>query len=150
MALRGAEIITDDLILLSDDMRKVYTIALPLGLKEGSWNTDHVSLPVFMHPFGKPIKFLKRHEVSDANHSETLTPISRILFPNFSREAPASSRQLTICETFAEISRAGFFCPGGSYATRLETLLESLRQTPAHLISYGSTAEAIRLIDEIS
>lgn len=150
LVLRGHRLLADDISFLALADMRVNPFALPIVLKEGSW----AAFPALekalegsgiYQRFGRRVRFLTPPADGIARQPAT---VRQILFPRFAQGASLTAEEIGPVAAISAIWQASCRIGRPLDQEGLQQLGRWLEETPAHLLTYGSSEAAAEWIEE--
>ncbi|MFD2167273.1 hypothetical protein ACFSJY_13550 [Thalassotalea euphylliae] len=150
---------SDEFIVFEGDFG-IKKLELPIALKPGSWglidealNGDK-STRIWERLDGRHVKYIWPDTKKCFYHSSIQSAEGRetrliMAFPQYTVGANSNKRSLTVIETLQKLVEGGYQVGTELSETIVDELLTLLVNAGKYELNYGSTGDAVRLLDEI-
>jgi len=150
---KGYQLLTDETAVIDLFDFGIYQVAMPLGLKEGSWPLLQplypalMALPVYRRFDQQPVRYLPPPEIQDV----TLARISatHIIFPQVSDDASGELLSLSPLQTLAKLDETGYQVQDKLGEEKAESMLFWLAGLQAYEVHYQHFNQAVEVIETL-
>ena len=146
---RGFGYLADDTVLLSSPPIRAFGIAMPLGIKEGSWQPLAEYWPqlseqkVHLRADGKNIRYLAPPGWTDIAKSSDGSHVAAIVFLTYQDSSPTVLTRLTPATALVRLGVAGYDVGGGLSEQKVSSMVDWILATPAYELTYSDVPEAL-------
>jgi len=150
---KGYHLLSDETTVIDLFDFGIYQVAMPLGLKEGSWPLLQplypalMALPVHRRFDQQPVRYLPPPEVQDVKQQCKFA--THIIFPQVSDDASGELLSLSPLQTLAKLDESGYQVQDKLGEKKAESILHWLAGLQAYEVHYQHFNQAVEVIETL-
>jgi hypothetical protein len=150
----GFQYCTDELVLLKHQTHTVQAIPVAIALKPGSWPVlnsfypELESLPVFLRPDGKRVRYLLPPKQALPENASRCYPVHSLVYPIYQQTQNTGLVRISPADALCRLTEAGYDMEGGLNRERVEELVGWISGISCYELRVNDLQEAVSLMKE--
>ncbi|TRX57205.1 hypothetical protein [Thalassomonas sp. M1454] len=158
LSKQGYQVFSDEIIAINDD-HTLNTLELPMAIKSGSWQhiaklyPEITTQPEWHRVDGRILKYIWPEQIAH-NKTAELVDVQKsiktlLISPNYQAGCEPQIKALSIIETIELVTNGGYQLGVELTEQRVEQLIDFCQSISAYQITYASSAQAQKIINEL-